>query len=242
MKQQSKLRHQGPRAFLPAAFLAASLVATSCGNDDTGQGQAALDPSASGDSGPTEGPAPTATTSAAPSPPTDASDGSNVPPISPSAADRGCAVNDDCTLVQKTCCLGCGLRTADYFWAIRSDRTTAYGASLTDACTAAGLMGCVTCGGTQDPASLAACVDGVCEAVNIRSRDDITGCTSHDECTVRAAGCCQCEGPDLVAVADETAYTALTCDGATTCPACPSTNFGSARGVCNGGTCEVVYQ
>lgn len=148
------------------------------------------------------------------------------------ASDRSCAANADCALTFKGCCEVSG-RVA-----MRADKRDAFVQAVAKACSQ---TPCDLSEPVWDTATSAACVNGSCEEVNPRNEKSVAGCTTDQDCKLRAAQCCPCgelKTADLIAISSDVAYSALACSGP--CDKCDVTYEHGTRAYCDHGMCAVA--
>jgi len=135
--------------------------------------------------------------------------------------DTTCRTHSDCVVIPRTCCGHCGQPEASDMQAVH---TNVVDLIRRRAC-AGNSDGCPGCYAYPDPSLLATCVRGTCMAVDL-ARTAIVHCKQRDDCRIRAASCCECDGstepPPLVAIRSdrEADYQKLVCDGEVVCPTC----------------------
>lgn len=157
-----------------------------------------------------------------------------------------CQDNSDCTLRPAGCCYPCGSWSADDFDGVDVEETAQHMGLV-----CAEPVPCPRCATMPDPNVYAACSPdegpyGTCRARDLRADPAIVGCTSSDECRIRAASCCEC-GADtsisnLVAVRRGAPIEDALCDAGQACDECAPTYPAEVSAYCNlsRGVCELA--
>jgi hypothetical protein len=163
------------------------------------------------------------------------------PNVDLSQYDRSCKANQDCELVFTICCPNYASELKDVA-ALRQQEVWFYDYAAGEAC-ASTLCELVN---RRNSALIAACIDGLCTAIDISKDESFRHCTNDADCTVRPRDCCACGKLGsglLIAVSDEARYEALACGAG--CDDCgargPPTIEEGTGGVCSNGLCTVVY-
>ncbi|MBW2464316.1 MAG: hypothetical protein JRH11_21885 [Deltaproteobacteria bacterium] len=150
----------------------------------------------------------------------------------------------DCVVTANTCCGVCGRATADDVTSINGDRRDDYYADI--ACTEP--VPCPACAEMPNPNLIAGCtgVSGMCSLIDIENDEEISGCSTNDDCIVRVPTCCAC-GADtsphnLVAVSRDGLGVLLPqiCDPRADCATCEPVYPDDVSAVCTEGLCRLV--
>lgn len=150
-----------------------------------------------------------------------------------------CAGPSECRVLPQSCCGSCGAAVRGDALAIHEDDVDAHRSMVCDA------LVCPPCFTPEDPTLVGACVASACTLVDLQQRDDITACTTDDECRVRTSDCCECGGttdPDAaiaVRVDAEQPLSALICDADVGCPECLPAPPPGLIAACISGRCEL---
>lgn len=134
---------------------------------------------------------------------------------------QACSMPGMCALVPASCCGSCGVATRGDQFAIARDKASEY---RTLACTTdGGAVGCPACAGFPDPELQAFCRGGSCVPVFV-PRDEVSLCSTDDDCALVSGVCCgACDGErSLVAVAKSRAgeFASQICDPRVDCAPC----------------------
>ena len=145
-----------------------------------------------------------------------------------------CLVPSDCVIVANSCCGVCGMPTlADMDAANKNFLEEHYDAvcDIPDPI-------CPGCAEMPNPELVATCEEGRCLAVDLGA-EDLTLCTSNDDCVIRTPVCCEC-GADmspmsLVAIRNDgrSALEDLVCDPDFGCTECAPTYPDNVEAICD---------
>jgi hypothetical protein len=117
----------------------------------------------------------------------DTVDGEELPPSL-----TACSVPSDCILALRGCCWPCGVPSLGDFDAVNEDRQEEHHALV---CTDPNPI-CPGCASMPNPELIATCsAQGHCSGMDIGA-EDISACTSNEDCVIRTPECCEC-GADM---------------------------------------------
>ena len=145
-----------------------------------------------------------------------------------------CRVPSDCVIVSNGCCDTCGMPTlADVDAVNKSFLAEHYDA----VCGVPNPM-CPECVTMLNPELIATCRDGFCLALDVGA-DEITACTSSEDCVIRTPECCEC-GADmtlgvLIAIRSDSRsdLEELVCDPDVDCAMCAPVYPDNVEAVCD---------
>lgn len=159
---------------------------------------------------------------------------------------QACVGDFECAVVVNTCCGVCGASELDDVEAVNRDMRDAY---FRDLACPDGAVDCPECAAMRNPNLQARCElppdDGAgrCGVVDVRTDAEWGACETDDDCRVRTADCCECNGDvsyeNLIAVncAFPTNSSRL-CDPP--CGGCLTYPPDDASARCTGGFCELL--
>lgn len=133
---------------------------------------------------------------------------------------QACTSPSECVVSPASCCGSCGAARPGDMIGVHRDHQSDYS---TIACAGGGA--CPGCFAQQDPALVATCSSGICEAVDLGATR-ATECAIDDDCNLAVPQCCACGTMDpwqVISLASAHAsdlYT-LICDPGLDCGACP---------------------
>ena len=156
-----------------------------------------------------------------------------------------CRAPGECTLLAATCCGGCDQATDQSLVAVNRSAVEAY--AHVKGCDA---VDCAPCPPVGEPERtrqnfVAACQQGLCSVVDIRSTD-LTACKLASDCRLRdGAECCEgCDGQGIVAVnrSADADLAKLVCSVPPQgCPPCVPPPLTGLRESCMAGRCNVGF-
>lgn len=157
----------------------------------------------------------------------------------PTPADRSCERASDCIVIPASCCGSCGVATASDRVAVRAGEESVHRAA---ACSAE--EACPACAGEPDPNLFALCIDGQCEARDVRT-SEASACVEDTDCVVIPRACCACGAGDapgtLVAVrVGDSEFAESLCTEDVGCPECGWDPPSGVSAVCVAERCSVV--
>ena len=144
-----------------------------------------------------------------------------------------CRASSDCVIVSNGCCDTCGMPTlAD----VDGVNKSFLGEHYDDVCPDP--VPCPRCATMPNPELIATCREGFCLAMDAGA-DELTACTSSEECVIRTPECCEC-GADmtpgaLIAIRSDSRreLEELVCDPDSDCPACAPVYPDNVEAVCD---------
>jgi len=101
-----------------------------------------------------------------------------------------CRVPSDCVIVANGCCDTCGLPTLADVDAVNKSLLDEH---FDDVCGVP--IPCPQCITMPNPELIATCREGLCLAMDVGD-DELTACTSSEDCVIRTPECCEC-GADM---------------------------------------------
>lgn len=148
-----------------------------------------------------------------------------------------------CLALVPGCCGGCGAPTLGDVTGVNADKQQQFRAAT---CRDPNPI-CPACPTVPEPNLVAFCEGGSCRAHDVRL-DDLSACSTDEDCMLRDANCCEACAPtsfELIALAKDRAadYRAKICRPEQGCPACfPIYPAGWKASCASGGHCRVVQR
>ena len=145
-----------------------------------------------------------------------------------------CRVPSDCVIVSNGCCDTCGMPMLDDVDAVNKNFL---GEHFDDVCGVPDPIcpGCIT---MLNPELIATCREGFCLAMDVGA-EDISECTSIEDCVIRTPECCEC-GADmtpgvLIAIRSDSRrdLEELVCDPDFDCPMCAPVYPDNVEAICD---------
>ena len=145
-----------------------------------------------------------------------------------------CTVPSDCVIAANSCCGVCGMPTLDDVDAANKNFLEEHYDAVCDIPDPI----CPGCATMPNPELIATCREGSCLAMDI-GEEDLTNCTSSDDCVIRTPECCEC-GADmtptsLVAIRGDgrSVLEDLVCDPVVACPECAPIYPDNVEAICD---------
>ena len=144
-----------------------------------------------------------------------------------------CQVPSDCVIVSNGCCDPCGMPTLNE---VDGASKSFLDEHFDDVC--ADPVPCPRCTTMLNPELIATCREGFCLAMDIGA-DELTACTSSEDCVIRTPECCEC-GADmtpeaLIAIRSDSRreLEELVCDPDVDCAMCAPVYPDNVEAVCD---------
>ena len=144
-----------------------------------------------------------------------------------------CQVPSDCVIVSNGCCDICGMPTLNEVDGVNKSLLDEH---YDDVC--GDPVPCPQCITMPNPELIATCRDGFCVAMDVGA-ENLTACTSGEECVIRTPECCEC-GADttpgvLIAIRSDSRreLEELVCDPDVDCAMCAPVYPDNVEAVCD---------
>ena len=147
-----------------------------------------------------------------------------------------CTITSECILTANSCCGVCGVPSAEDMDAVNISMTAEH---RLEVCPVE--MPCPACPTAPNPNLVPICEDQKCKVLDVAA-SDYASCEVSEDCTIRAAECCECGFNGVVAlnVSRVQDYEAAVCDPTQECLACEP-DYSQFEGDCVEGRCVVNF-